>query len=268
MGHILTGRLRGHTAGRPEPLAEATIRVYRLPGGAAPEPPDSIPRFAALSHEEVRAKEPLRVAQAWTDERGEFRVDLAERSLERPARAGPDYAGEPIQIDVYCRSVPGQRREDLGREVQFTVATLRPDWRRVGEGLAAHCERDLPAEFWTGVRTALDAWVVSGRVSSRRERTPLAGVMVYAFDADLIRDDLLGSATTDADGGFRIDFPGAAFRGRAVGGVDPEGGGPDLYFRVEAPDGRILLADRRSRAGDPDRRDVDNGFSADLYVDV
>ena len=73
---------------------------------------------------------------------------------------------------------------------------------------------------------------------------------------------------TDEQGNFRIDFKGATFRQTPVKGVNVEGKGPDLYFRIEGPDGSLIVAEDRSRSSEPDRRDVDNLYSTDLLIDL
>jgi hypothetical protein len=126
----------------------------------------------------------------------------------------------------------------------------------------------LSQRFWGQVKSALDSWTILGRVTSRAARIPLAGLRVHAFDADLLQDDPLGSATTDEEGSFRIDFPSRVFRQTPGPGADFETGGPDVYFRIERPDGTLLIAEQRSRASAPDRRDAGVILQTELVVDA
>jgi len=78
-------------------------------------------------------------------------------------------------------------------------------------------------------------WVIHGRVSFAASGQPCAGVRVSAMDADLVYDDPLGDATTDADGRYRIEYSTAHFRTffeRA----------PDVYVVVHDADGCFLAS--------------------------
>lgn len=62
----------------------------------------------------------------------------------------------------------------------------------------------------------------------------LPGLVVLAYDKDLLRDDDLGRATTDAEGAFEIQFSEDAF-------WEPGEGHPDIYLKVLATDGKTEL---------------------------
>lgn len=268
MSYVLTGTVQGHVSPEQvEPLANVTVRLYRTEEQSIGRSFEMEPRFAALSAEEVREKEYLWTAQARTNERGEFTIDLSERSLLGHVGSTRPYQGEALEVDVYCRSAPGQPQGSTGGDVQFTVGTIVPAWASTGEGYRATWSCVLSHAFWSQARTAMDAWTVMGRVTSRASQIPLAGLRVHAFDADLYQDDPLGSATTDEQGKFRIDFPGQLFRRVPGKGVDFESKGPDVYFRIEGPDGTLLIAEDRGRANSPDRRDVGTVLDTELVVD-
>ncbi len=74
---------------------------------------------------------------------------------------------------------------------------------------------------------------VLGIVVEAESGRPLQGLRVRAFDKDLIRDDDLGDALTDAAGRFEIRFTEAQFR-------DFTETAPDLYIRIYDSRGRLL----------------------------
>lgn len=67
---------------------------------------------------------------------------------------------------------------------------------------------------------------VSGKVVDEETGAGLAGLLVKAWDADLLVDDLVGSAPTDSRGAFFMEFDESYFRELFL---DRE---PDLYFEV------------------------------------
>ncbi len=58
------------------------------------------------------------------------------------------------------------------------------------------------------------AFHIVGRVLERMTRSRIAGVRVEAWDKDVIVDDLVGSAVTDEQGKFQIEFTESYFKGR------------------------------------------------------
>lgn len=75
--------------------------------------------------------------------------------------------------------------------------------------------------------------------------TPLSGVELRAFDVDLLFDDPLGTATTDAEGRFEIRFSEADYGGSIEGG-------PEVYLVVTGPGSRSrrVPVDLTERAAD------------------
>jgi class 3 adenylate cyclase len=99
---------------------------------------------------------------------------------------------------------------------------------------------------------AAEGFVLSGRVRERESGRPLAGLVVRAFDKDLMSDDYLGSAMTDAEGRYEVRFTVEAFR-------DLFERHPDLYIRVFDATGRELGTTQdavRWNAGAVERLDV------------
>ena len=77
---------------------------------------------------------------------------------------------------------------------------------------------------------------VMGKVVEEESGKPLAGLQVRAFDKDLLFDDKLGVATTDAAGAFRIDYSELDFS--SIFGTEMS---PELYVRVFDATGKKLL---------------------------
>jgi hypothetical protein len=75
---------------------------------------------------------------------------------------------------------------------------------------------------------------VIGTVVEDESGKPLSGLQVRAFDTDLIIDDKLGTAVTDAAGNFRIDYSTVNFSH----GLETT---PELYIRVFDASGKKLL---------------------------
>ena len=93
---------------------------------------------------------------------------------------------------------------------------------------------------------------LTGAIRELESGRPLAGLLVRAFDKDLVSDDYLGSATTDDDGRYAVEFGADAFR-------DAFDQRPDLYVRVFAADGRELASTAaavRRDAGAAEQLDV------------
>jgi hypothetical protein len=74
---------------------------------------------------------------------------------------------------------------------------------------------------------------VLGIVVEEESGRPMPGLRVRAFDKDLLCDDDLGDAITDAAGRFEIRFTEAHFR-------DFTETAPDLYIRIYDSQGRLL----------------------------
>ena len=77
-------------------------------------------------------------------------------------------------------------------------------------------------------------FVVRGVVEELESGRPLAELVVRAFDKDLILDDSLGYASTDAAGRFAIRFDTSRFQ-------DFREQRPDLFLRVFDRNGTRLL---------------------------
>ena len=73
--------------------------------------------------------------------------------------------------------------------------------------------------------------IVTARVVSRQNHQPVSGATVRVYDKDLVLDDFLGEATTDADGHFSVTFSSDDFQGQ-VTGFEAR---PDIFVEVTNP---------------------------------
>ncbi|HEY0173710.1 MAG TPA: hypothetical protein VGB98_22040 [Pyrinomonadaceae bacterium] len=265
MPYIFKGRLCGYICDEcPDPLSRVTVKLYRVRDGrnvtalAVASPKET---FAILGDDEVSEKESLLIAEAETDEQGNFSFELGDR--ER-------YNGEAFEIDVYCGNVPRglKPRDEPPPPVQFSITTLQPMWRRTREGAVAFFEYCVPARYWCAVLRRRRLWVICGRLTTcERPRQPIAGAEVEAFDADWLQDDSLGTATTHADGRFIIYYTRPDFEETLFSWVNFElVGGPDVYFVVKFA-GTPILTEGQAEGRAPGRSNAGTCLCVELCTD-
>ncbi|MDO8302286.1 MAG: hypothetical protein Q7T18_03500, partial [Sedimentisphaerales bacterium] len=206
--YIFKGRLCGYICPEcPEPLSNLKVRLYRLRGDqnvvalAVANPKDTL---ALVSNEQIDEKAEMLLAEVETDSEGHFTFVLGEKQ---------NYNGEAFEVDVYCGTVPRQKPGRVPpKPLQFSVTTVQPLWRQREDGAYAVWDYCVPHRFWCNFRSLFGAWTICGKiVTCDKNAIPVTNVKVSAFDADWIQDDSLGSAVTDGDGKFRIDYNAADF---------------------------------------------------------
>ena len=264
MSHILIGRLRGYLCDGDcsEPLSNVRVRLYRVAGAQQPGTVvrDGEPEPRVLSEAEVEEKRSLLLGEGQTDAEGNFGVQIGENAR---------YEDGPVEVDVYCATVPHLRTDGRERKaVQFTAAVIAPDWKRTESGATAHWQLDLGWPLWCYIRGLFDAWVICGRLATCKGEIPITGAEVRAFDADWLQDDALGMDTTDADGHFRIDYTSAQFRKTPFSpwlNVELTEG-PDLYFNVSYG-GNPVLEETQSDGRARGRENVGHCYCVRLCTD-
>jgi hypothetical protein len=257
MSYIFSGTLRAQSCGgEVHPLDNATLKLYRQgrEGG--------VDDFAVRGHEELRDRDYLLFCQGRTDDNGEFRIDLGEKSVFGHRGSTHPYAGEAFTLEAIVRRLDGGELGHDPEPVQISLGTITLDWQQQGDDHTAQWDHTIPESEWSRVREALDAWSILGRVVRAGTGEGIDGLRVFAYDADFVKDDFLGTAETDSGGRFRINYSGSDFREPAG-----ERGGPELYFRVETADGQVVLKEAKSRGNQPDRADASNCFQVELAVD-
>ena len=95
---------------------------------------------------------------------------------------------------------------------------------------------------------------VAGVIREEGSGRPLPGLMVCAFDQDIVKDDYLGECETDAEGRFEIRFSDADFK-------DAIESQPDLYLCVFEPGNADPIHDTsysvRKNASDEEFYDIE-----------
>ncbi len=94
---------------------------------------------------------------------------------------------------------------------------------------------------------------VGGVIREKESGRPLQGLVVSAFDKDLVSDDYLGEAETDESGSFEIRFSDADFK-------DAVESQPDLYLCVFVPGTREPVHDTSY--------EIRNDASPDEHYDI
>lgn len=264
MAYIFRGRLCGYICDEcPEPLSRVKVRLYRTAEGrnvtalAVANPKET---FQILSDEQVRDKESLLIAEAETDDAGNFSFSLGDEQK---------YGGEAFEVDVYCGNVPrGLKPRHDPPPVQFSITTLQPLWRQTEGGAVAVFDYCVPVRYWCAVLARRRLWVICGRLTTcEKPQQPIAGADVEAFDADWLQDDSLGAATTGADGRFIIYYTRPAFEKTIFSFINVElFGGPDVYFKVTFA-GNPILTEGQAEGRSPGRENAHTCLCVHLCTD-
>lgn len=247
MSYIIRGSLCGLLCDDCfEPLHPVEIVLYR------PWQPDAVlehtvastkDTFRPVTTDEQKSREKLRITSTHTNEHGHFELEVDEQ-----------YAKTALDIDFVCSTVPHARKPPRRQSLQFHLTTFYPKWiqEREKDNLIFKWDYCIPHNWWCFIRGHyFDAWVICGHLRNCQTGAPIANASVSAWDADLLSDDHLGSAVTDAAGHFRIDYTSADFKVNFIPfnlETDPSApffsSGPDVYFKAEL--GGVLLIDEKS----------------------
>lgn len=262
MGFYIKGNFSGSLClNFHEPLSNIVVKVY------LPEEPIANNRktkytFEILKEAAVLKKIKFLLGVGKTDASGNYEIKLSDQ-----------YNGGPVAFDIEVTEVPNQKVK-INKKIQFTLTTLQPVWKEVDGESHYSWHYCLPYNFWGGIRTAFDAWMICGYVKSAVDhRIPIAGAKITAYDSDWIKDDLLGSVSTDDSGYFRIDYSSADFKKTFLSPLinveTPFSAipGPGVYFKVASREGVMLYEEGRSDGEKMPRRNIPNCFGIELYVD-
>jgi hypothetical protein len=263
MSYILKGRLCGRVCDEcEEPLARVTVRLYeaeaddRLAARAVADPKETV---TLLTDEQAKQRAPGLLAETTTDDQGGFSVELDEKT----------YNGGPVEVDLYFETVPRPRTSKKAKPLQVAVTTLQPAWRQGEGGSVGVWQYCLPNRLWCLILARFGVWSICGHLRTCRDKQPIPGALVRAFDADWLQDDPLGSATTDFNGHFLISYLRDDFEKTPLSawGINFElVGGPDVYFGAELG-GNTILQETQADGRKPGRQNVGPCLCVDLCTD-
>jgi hypothetical protein len=270
MNYQFKGNLRGYLCDDCEEfLTGVIVRIY-----AAQDNDRIVERVVAdvketfhqISEEESRAKANRLLGTATVDEQGNFSISEFAKG----------YSGQAFDIDFECGNVPPRiPRKKKYPPLFFHITTIQPQWREVQTTNAAAQQQTLfynwsyaiPNRWWCWIRGRFDEYVICGTVVDCETKVPLKGLKVSAFDVDLIQDDALGFAITDANGKFKLYYTEADFSKTIFSWLNVEWpAGPDLYFKIETATGDVLLQEDRTRGRQNDRNNRGHCFCVKFCV--
>jgi len=263
--YLFQGKLRAYICKEClDVLADVQVRLYRhrddqdVSNLVQAEPKHT---FAVLSDAEITAKDRYLIAEARTNDQGEFAFRI---NTEKDK-----YAGEAFEVDVRLTSAPGRKPDAKPVVVQCTITSLKPEWTQHGDEMVApYWNYVIPARYWCHLLAYFDLWVICGRFVTCEGKQPLPGATIRAFDADWIQHDALGEAITDFNGRFRIYYTSADFKKTPFSPwINIElTGGPDLFFQAEFG-GSLVINESSSAGRQPGRENAGHCFCIELCTD-
>lgn len=256
------------------PLANTIVRLYRsranVDDATVLVTAQAKETFQLLDEKAIKAKEKYLLAETRTDESGNYTFEIDGDKSK--------YKGETVEFDIYYPEIPDYGQEDTSEPKNFnafqaTLNVLQPKWRETNNGLEARWNYRISNRIWCNILSILDIWLICGTVTNCETQQALAGIEVMAMDDDIISDDLLGSAVTDANGHFCVYYRSKDFKKTFLSPLInvetplfPTGNGPDIYFRF-AFGGSVFFEEQPSRARQADRENVGNCFCVRLCLE-
>lgn len=147
-------------------------------------------------------------------------------------------------------------------QLHITTFSMRLELEKQAKDERYRWEYAIAYKWWCYIRGHFfDAWVICGHLMNCQTNKPIANAKVTAMDADFLTDDNLGTATTDSNGHFRIDYTSADFKKTFLSPwinieTDPSflsfQSGPDVYFKAELGGTKLVdetKADARKNVG-------------------
>ncbi|WKN32909.1 hypothetical protein PZB74_06070 [Porifericola rhodea] len=272
MKFYLRGRLHAIICDdRQHPISHTTVRLYvQEKEGSSLISAPAKEAFQMLEEKQVKAKQKRLLAETTTDAVGNYTFEIDGDKQK--------YKGEALEFDLYYPDVPDYGQEDREKPKNFTpfqvtLDVLQPRWRETNDGLFAQWNHRASRKWWCTILKRLDIWVICGTLRDCKSQQPQAGIEVIAMDDDVISDDTLASAITDAQGRFCIYYRSKDFKKTFLSPfinvetpVFPLGNGPDIYFKF-ALGGSVFYEEDSSEARKPGRENVDNCLCVRLCIE-
>ncbi|NJN25253.1 MAG: hypothetical protein HC819_04380 [Cyclobacteriaceae bacterium] len=249
------------------PVSNTVVRLYRYRG----KPNEAMMQINAQAKEtfqlsdekQIKEKAKFLLEETTTDTSGNYSFVIdGEKS---------NYQGEVVEIDLHYSKIPDYGQKDTKAKKNFkpfqaTINVLQPKWRETNTGAEAQWNYRISHKLWCYILAQLDIWVICGIVMNCELQQALAGIEVTAMDDDVVSDDKLGVASTDAQGRFCIYYRSKDFKKTFLSPIInvetplfPWGNGPDIYFKF-AYGGSTFFEEPPSRARQADRENVSNCF--------
>lgn len=167
-----------------------------------------------------------RLGQTVTDQNGYYRFSYRTSDFRDLIERKPDIYLKVFDLKgTTLYSTKGAIRYEAGRVERIDIVIAKQSASSSGsKGETAP------------LQTPSDMWVVNGHVTDAQGK-PLVGYTVTAYDKDFLRDDRLGSTTTDAKGSYSLTYRTSDFRGF----IERK---PDIYFQVHDPKGTLVYVSK------------------------
>lgn len=191
-------------------------------------------------------------------------IDGTERRID-------DGRFKPVQIDE-GQIEPGEPifvvlelQDPCGSEETIEVGLKTIEFGEPGE--SREYEWCLTPDQYCDLMSELGCRYVCGQITDCERGTPIPGLDVEVFDADIIQPDPLGTDTTDGNGWYLIYYTKSDFeKTPAPWGPIELIGGPDLFFKISYGS-NVLLDEEPSDGRQGDREDAGTCEHIDLCVD-
>ncbi len=275
MKYAIKGKLQSAICdGNEFAIANTKVRVYSLDedrnAATALTAAQSKEVSQVFEEGEIKKRSKQLLAETKTDALGNYEVKIDGDKTK--------YDGGTVAITLFYDEVPDYGQKDTKKSRNFKpfevlLDIIQPKWREVDNGLIAGWNYSILKRIWCYILQRLDIWVICGTLTNCESQAPLYGIEVIAMDDDIITDDLLGSAVTNANGKFCIYYRSKDFKKTFLSPwINVEttpifsfDNGPDIYFKF-ALGGSEFFAESPSEAQKPSRKNVGNCLCVSLCL--